>query len=391
MPTPADAAGMVAKLYSADELNGTPGERSVVAWISTDIVDREGDVVVAEGVDFRSEFLDTNPVLLAVHDMKQWPIGTFDTARGGWVKVKRGKGFTGLMAKMFFDTDTTSEEIFGKYRRGVCRSFSIRFRPPSDMKSGEWGPPTAAELKEHPHWAGAKSVIRRCVVVETSACPVGMNQESLALSVSKAVPVAPEIKAMIESNAPADETPAEMSTVVDIPEPVVEPDPTPEPPETVAKAAESKPDAPADEPIKSGHYVEYGKGRSGGCGQVKSIHKAGKVPGVPEDVEGSEGEPAAKVKCYAKASGADGAERWKQTEKCMGAKCKDLSRIPHEMEKDMDGDDDGGDVEESAKALAPVVLAPLPKLPPGRPWQEIEEERAVKVIGSELDRLFGVV
>lgn len=181
----AESPGPIAKFYDAAEFNFTPGERSLVAWITADCIDREGDVVIAEGVDFRSEYLDTNPVVMAIHDYRQWPIGTCDQKSGGWIKLRKGKGFTGLVSKMFFDTDDVSEFVYGKCKRGIVRSVSIGFRPPDDMRPGEWGPPTREELRVRPDWAGAKRIIRRCIMIEYSIVPIGMNPRALVVAVNK--------------------------------------------------------------------------------------------------------------------------------------------------------------------------------------------------------------
>ncbi len=171
---------LTTKYYTADEVNFTPGERSFVAWVSTETVDREGDVVVASGVDFKSEYVDKNPVVMAVHDYGKWPLGQCE-----WLKVKSARDWAGLYGKARIDDDDDTEVVWKKIKSRTVRGVSIGFRPPDDMAKGEWGPPTADELKRNPHWKGAKRVIRRCVMIEFSVCPIGMNANALIEAVSK--------------------------------------------------------------------------------------------------------------------------------------------------------------------------------------------------------------
>lgn len=171
----------IRKDFDPAELSIVPNEpRTVVSWITTDVVDHVGDVVLAEGVDYTSAFLDKNPVVMAVHDYQKWPVGTADH-----IKLKKGPNFTGLMGKMRFDTDADAERLFGLVERRVVRGQSIGFVPPVDLNPKEWGPPTAEELKRRPDWKDAARIIRRCVLVEWSFVPIPMNRESLVTAVQK--------------------------------------------------------------------------------------------------------------------------------------------------------------------------------------------------------------
>jgi len=173
-----DTLPLTRKYYTADEINFTPGERSFVAWISVETVDREGDVVVAKGIDF-GEYM-TNPVVVAIHDYGKWPLGQCE-----WLKVKSTPKWKGLYGKANVDDDEDTEVVWKKIQGRSVRSVSIGFLPPEDMSKGEWGPPTADEVRRNPHWAGAKRVIRRCQMIEFSVCPIGMNPHALIEAVSK--------------------------------------------------------------------------------------------------------------------------------------------------------------------------------------------------------------
>lgn len=168
-----------------------PGENSFVSWITMDNVDRELDVVVAANIDFTSEYLGVkgdpshpgNPVVMMFHDYQRVPLG-----RCAWIKLAKPspqRSFSGLYAKTVVASDSDSMKIFALIQERIVRGISIGFRPPDDFKSGEWGPPTAEEIKLRPDWAKARRIIRRCVMYEYSVCSIGLNQMALITAVSK--------------------------------------------------------------------------------------------------------------------------------------------------------------------------------------------------------------
>lgn len=168
------------KAFNPAETNFTPGESSDVSWITTDIVDNEGEVVVVKGIDYQSVFMK-NPVVMACHQLNRWPVGLCQ-----WIKPAKGAGFTGLCAKTMYDEqDEDAVKLYGLVKRGLARGKSISFRPPTDFQPGDWGPPTPEELRSRPDWKGARRIIRRCVMFEYSVCPIPMNQEALTIAVSK--------------------------------------------------------------------------------------------------------------------------------------------------------------------------------------------------------------
>jgi|GEM_PF-2149517 len=175
------------KVFEPVETHFTPGERSMVAWITTDCVDHERDVVVSSGVDYKTYYLgkspeEGNPCVLAFHDLGRWPLG-----RCEWIKIKQSREFNGLYAKTVFDDDPETDAVWRKIRSRTLRGISIGFRPPDDLKPGEWGPPTREELARRPDWKGAERIIRRCVLLEYSVCSLPMNPQALVAAVSKGI------------------------------------------------------------------------------------------------------------------------------------------------------------------------------------------------------------
>ena len=316
-----DTLPLTRKYYTADEINFTPGERSFVAWISVETVDREGDVVVAKGIDY-SEYM-TNPVVVAIHDYGKWPLGQCE-----WLKVKSTPKWKGLYGKANVDDDEDTEVVWKKIQGRSVRSVSIGFLPPEDMSKGEWGPPTADEVRRNPHWAGAKRVIRRCQMIEFSVCPIGMNPHALIEAVSKGLHrpqfSTPEVPVSDTNDAPA----VEPETVVPDPEPTPAPVPAAGP---VVKALppdedddEDEPDDDADDkfPVRKGQFARVVKGpQRGHVGKVVSVHRSGLVPDVDDDVPATKGDPACRLKCY-KAMG-DG---HRETEHHVGAKMAHMEK-----------------------------------------------------------------
>jgi HK97 family phage prohead protease len=146
-----------------------PGKREIIACISTTAVDRQNEVVLPTGM------LRKNHAGMTVfynHDTTR-PIGVTQ-----WIKPHNGR----VLAK-FRCTDKTpfARDIFALAQDGVLRTYSIGFRPL------ESSPPTAAELREHPDWAGALRVHRSWELLEFSLVGVPANPEALMLAISKGI------------------------------------------------------------------------------------------------------------------------------------------------------------------------------------------------------------
>ena len=86
--------------------------------LSTDDVDRHGDVVSAEG--WRLEAYRENPVLLWAHDYRHPAIGR---AVSLWTEPHR------LLAKMEFAPSSFAQEVAGLYAAGFQWGVSVGFRP----------------------------------------------------------------------------------------------------------------------------------------------------------------------------------------------------------------------------------------------------------------------
>lgn len=381
MTTQEQGLTLTRKVFDPVENHFTPGERSMVSWITCDNVDHERDVVVSSGVDYKTHF-QQNPVVLAVHDHGRWPLGKCE-----WIKAKRNGGFNGLYAKTIFDGDEEAEKVWMKVKNLSLRGISIGFRPPDDMKPGEWGPPTREELARRPDWKGADRIIRRCVLLEYSVCSLPMNPRALVDAVNKGVhrPVYQGTKAMDEPEEVEEEkcSCGEKDCEKCTPK---------EPVETKAEAEEPTEEAPADEddfdeddesslPIKTGDHVDVKCKGLHGCGRVEKIHRKGMVEHVDEDMIGTKDDPAARVRLY-KAHG-DG---HRASETRIAAKLKSLTKRVEPFK------------EPSKKAVAEieakaVALEPLPPLVPLSEDQlQAEAIRQIPaLVDAAINKLLGVV
>ena len=157
------------------KLTTVPGERSVIAKISTTSVDRDGDVVLPSGVDLTD--FKKNPVVLFIHDNQKLPVGTAPI-----IQRKRDS----IIAKVMFaerpDTLPSEQEfvpdtVFSMFQQGVLRAFSIGFLLDKARV------PTPDDVRRF--GAGVRQIITKWRLVEFSIVPVPSNQDALAVAVSK--------------------------------------------------------------------------------------------------------------------------------------------------------------------------------------------------------------
>jgi HK97 family phage prohead protease len=144
-------------------------ERTEVSVITTDAVDRDGDVVLPKGIN--RDTYNMNPVVLWSHQLDEPAIGT-----AVWVKPFA----SGLKAKTRYGSTPRANDIWTLVQDGILRGKSIGFVP-LDIR-----PATTAELSARPEWKSA-SIISECMLFEYSVCNVGVNQEALVEAVSKGI------------------------------------------------------------------------------------------------------------------------------------------------------------------------------------------------------------
>ncbi|AGA28389.1 HK97 family phage prohead protease [Singulisphaera acidiphila] len=439
------------KVFDPVEHHFTPGERSMVAWISTDCVDHERDVVVSAGIDYKTFFLgktpeDGNPCVLAFHDFGRWPLG-----RCEWIKAKQSREFNGLYAKTVFDDDPETETVWRKIKSRSLRGISIGFRPPDNFQPGEWGPPTREELLRRPDWKGAERVIRRCVLLEYSVCSLPMNAQALVVAVNKGVhrPVfnlkVPEdpmetepiedaktkcscdgdnddcekcrqrIRAKAEDDDELEEDEAleedeleededefdeddeleededefNEDDELEEDEGELEEDEFDEDDELEEDEDDDAPEPKAIGPLRQYDHVRVKAPHYNGFGRIESFHTKGHVPHAAEDVIGSKEDPAACIKCY-KVMGDGHAP----TAHHVAAKLTHLTKLNQPFKTPAQGKRAAWETESTIEPLPPLVV---------QSDQEIRAEMVAKLnamlspdglrklVREEAERITGVV
>lgn len=141
----------------ADAIQDHPQDRPMSFVISTDDVDRHGDVILAEG--WRLESYQKNPVFLWAHDYARPVIGRADEV---WKEPHR------LLARIKFAPTEFAQEVAMLYRSGYQRGVSVGFKP------------LRYEERRHEK-TGAFLGIRflEQELLETSAVPVPANRSAL--------------------------------------------------------------------------------------------------------------------------------------------------------------------------------------------------------------------
>jgi len=134
------------------------GENKLEAIVSTNSLDRHGEVVDIQGIEIDNYL--KNPVVLWAHDYSLPPI-----AKTLELKKEKIKGKSVLRAVMEFATDISelAKEVFELYKGGFMNAFSIGFIPLEE----EGNVYTASELLEY------------------SAVPIPANPEALLLAKAK--------------------------------------------------------------------------------------------------------------------------------------------------------------------------------------------------------------
>ncbi len=171
------------KAFEGQLLEVQPGRREIVACISTAAVDRDGDVVLPDGL-VRKNY--SGLTVFYNHDTSL-PLGSAQ-----WVK-KSGER---VLAK-YRCTDKTQfgRDMFALAQDGELNSYSVGFLP------GEYSSPTPEEMARRPELKKARRIYRQWELLEFSLVGIPANPEATMLAISKKV--APETWAILQRTAAA--------------------------------------------------------------------------------------------------------------------------------------------------------------------------------------------
>lgn len=185
------------KFFATEKTEVNESERTITAYITTEAIDRDREVVLAAGADLDN--YRKNPVVLWGHDYHGTPVG-----KNLWIRSD-GRG---LLAKTQYATTPKAEEIWQLRKGGFLKGYSIGFIPKQGKTADGlpyYGPPVEKELKVNPHWKDASNVVRGWEMVEYSDAPVPCNPEALERAYQgKSITLSPDTARQLE----LDELPA---------------------------------------------------------------------------------------------------------------------------------------------------------------------------------------
>ena len=163
----------VIKSYETS-LSLDPGSRTVLATISTDGIDRDGEVVSPKGM--KATNFRRNPVVLLNHGKTSLPIG-----KALWIKPEVDSDGRGKIKAKYFIHDKTEEAraVFGMLQDGILNSHSISFMSNHSTK------PTTAEINKRADLKDAKLIHRDWELLEFSVVTIPANPDAVTLAVSK--------------------------------------------------------------------------------------------------------------------------------------------------------------------------------------------------------------
>lgn len=155
------------------------GEHSDVSFVTTNALDRDSEVVLAAGGDWKQ--FKKNPVVTFAHDYTALPIG-----KAVWWKKDVKNGNEGWLAKTIYaakpkgwGSDWFPDAVWAMVSEKLLPGKSIGFIPLN------YRAPEEKEIKANPSYAKARGVIDKWLVLEYAVTPVQSNPDALVQSVGK--------------------------------------------------------------------------------------------------------------------------------------------------------------------------------------------------------------
>jgi len=168
----------VAALPQAIEIKD--GERADISLITSDAVDRDLEVMMPQGGDWKA--FQKNPVVTFAHRYDELPVG-----RALWVKRHSDEHTNGWIAKTQYTTKPPDwqgawfpDAVWHMVKTGDLRGKSIGFLPL------EISPPEEKEITARPELAKVARVIRKWTALEYAVAPVQSNPDAMVIAVGKA-------------------------------------------------------------------------------------------------------------------------------------------------------------------------------------------------------------
>ena len=163
----------------------------IVAKLTTDSVDRDGEVLIPQGMV--SKDYEKNPVLFYNHEYDQ-PVGTVsglkrtdDAVYGTLSFAKRPDNYEGEFFPSFVEA---------LVRQGIVKGVSVGFVPEAN------GARSATKADRAKFGTGIKRVFNRWKLLEVSIAPLPANQDALIQAVDKGLVSAVQVKSFLGVELP---------------------------------------------------------------------------------------------------------------------------------------------------------------------------------------------
>lgn len=175
-----DGPVRLVKMAASMELK--PGERDDISLITTNSVDRDREVMLAEGGNFDQLRKAGMPVTFA-HDYAALPVG-----RGKWIKRVKDQDANGWLARTHYiekpdswTGDWFPDAVCHYVMNDLLRGKSIGFIPTKIHY------PTPDEIKKRPELADCRVIHEQWIAIEWAVAPVQCNPDAVVVAAAKAV------------------------------------------------------------------------------------------------------------------------------------------------------------------------------------------------------------
>jgi hypothetical protein len=156
------------------------GERADVSWITTEEIDREGEIVVARGMN--DSHFKLNPIVTMNHAYWLAPVG-----RSLWRKRAKDGPLVGIKAKTLYPKrpdgwtggEWMPDSVLALIQAGMLQGKSVSF---IRLKSHA---PSSHEVAANPELAQVGRIIDEWLLLEYACTFLPMNQSALVEAVSK--------------------------------------------------------------------------------------------------------------------------------------------------------------------------------------------------------------
>lgn len=153
------------------------GERADISTISTDSLDRDGEVVFPSGID--TKHFMKNPAVYFAHRTDELPVG-----RAQWIKLVgqdlKSKTVYANRPKEW-EGSWFPDAVWAMVQQEILKGKSIGFLA-TKIRS-----PTSEEIGNRPEWKNCNAIIENCLLLEYSVAPLPANQDALVDAVAKGI------------------------------------------------------------------------------------------------------------------------------------------------------------------------------------------------------------